>query len=935
MSNHPPLSPPRSSHDSNIAATQLRPSKKRPASVALPGDPDTNALMRPDGTYKVPGFGQGKLYMQQKVAKMREQDNERVARSDKLGNLAPQIFAGMTIHINGYVPQVGLQELKSMVLVHGAKYDHYFSTKSTTHIVAANLTESKKTEFRAYKVATPSWILDSIAQSKLLPWTRYSALWSASRPNPFAAPTSPPVFPAPPATADLTLLPPDIGDLATTAAATTETATEAIALPPPLSPPLIKSIAPTTTTTDLAHRPRIMDVSADPSAFVSSYYANSRLHFLSIWKAELQAMTRIFQESRASSPVPVSPHRVLMHVDMDCYFASVAMLARPELHTVPFAVAHSTGSNLKDDSSSEIASCNYVARSFGVKNGMFLRTAKALCPALVVVPYQFTAYKATTAAIYGVLMPYADNLQAISCDEACIDVSSRLPPASSSAALAASALDLAHKIRADIFKATGGCPASVGIGENMLLARLATRKAKPDGAHFWTRDEYQEGIETIGVNNLPGVGRAMSGRFEELGIASIGQVKAMGLLKLQAEFGRKIGKSMYDASCGIDSREFGHSPRQTVSAEINYGIRFTTNEQAHLFLTNLSTEVAHRLEALDAQTQTITLKLMIRSTDAPQEPSKFMGHGRCDNHSRSVNLSAPASTATDITKHVVRMLDDMHFPPDTLRGIGISCTRLVLNSGGDSPATDSVTAQGSLVKLFERQQHQPSARVVTPVPPRKKTSLGIDWDVFAALPPDVQEEVLRENGLDAAQVPPLPPPGLDPGFLEALPPGPLSFFAIVLRRLGLIVMQWIEIRAEVLREHGQNKRSQLAPAPKAAPRSVTVLTPQPVPSLLNCTALPDVRALLRDWVEFATRNIAEGGADAVAEDVGFVRAYMEALVDSRHLDLCEAVVRYIHYLASRDGCPAKLSAVLMGVLETAQAKVAQVYGGRFLPFLGD
>ena len=119
--------------------------------------------------------------------------------------------------------------------------------------------------------------------------------------------------------------------------------------------------------------------------FISSYFLNSRLHHLSTWKTELlNHVQRLF-------PHPLSvknkPNRIILHVDMDCFFASVSLLSRPHLVSLPVAIAHASDQDNSTSSTSEIASCNYIARQSGVKNGMIISKAKLSCPNIRIVPY--------------------------------------------------------------------------------------------------------------------------------------------------------------------------------------------------------------------------------------------------------------------------------------------------------------------------------------------------------------------------------------------------------------------------------------------------------------------------------------------------------------------------------------------------------------------
>lgn len=120
---------------------------------------------------------------------------------------------------------------------------------------------------------------------------------------------------------------------------------------------------------------------------------------------------------------------------------------------------------------------------------------------------------------------------------------------------------------------------------------------------------------------------------------------------LQKEFGKKTGEQLHKMCRGLDDTKLNlEHVRKSVSAEVNYGIRFRNNEDGIEFLSKLSTEVCDRLTAARARGKCITLKLMIRAEEAPIEAAKFMGHGLCNHITRSKNLIAAFDDVSIIRK---------------------------------------------------------------------------------------------------------------------------------------------------------------------------------------------------------------------------------------------------------------------------------------------
>ncbi|XP_050187208.1 DNA repair protein REV1 isoform X4 [Myiozetetes cayanensis] len=322
-------------------------------------------------------------------------------------------------------------------------------------------------------------------------------------------------------------------------------------------------------------------------------------------------------------------------------------------------------------SMAEIASCSYEARQVGIKNGMFFGQAKKLCPNLQAVSYDFDAYKEVARTVYEILASYTHNIEAVSCDEALVDITeilteTRLTPD-----------EFANAIRTEIRDQTK-CTASVGMGSNILLARMATRKAKPDGHYHLKPEEVDDFIRGQLVTSLPGVGRTMESKLASLGIKTCGDLQCASMSKLQKEFGPKTGQMLYRFCRGLDDRPVRtEKERKSVSAEINYGIRFTQPKEAEAFLLSLSEEIQRRLEAAGMKGKRLTLKIMVRKAGAPVEPAKYGGHGICDNIARTVTLDHATDSAKVIGKETLNMFHTMKLNISDMRGVGIQVQQLV------------------------------------------------------------------------------------------------------------------------------------------------------------------------------------------------------------------------------------------------------------------
>ncbi|XP_062934897.1 DNA repair protein REV1 isoform X2 [Cynocephalus volans] len=528
----------------------------------------------------------------------------------------------------------------------------------------------------------------------------------------------------------------------------------------------------------------------------------------------------------------------IMHVDMDCFFVSVGIRNRPDLKGKPVAVTSNRGTgraplrpgtnpqlewqyyqnkalkgkaDIPDSSvwenqdsaqtngidsvlsKAEIASCSYEARQVGIKNGMFFGYAKQLCPNLQAVPYDFHACKEVARTMYETLASYTHNIEAVSCDEALVDITeilaeTRLTPD-----------EFANAVRMEIKDQTK-CAASVGIGSNILLARMATRKAKPDGQYHLKPEEVDDFIRGQLVTSLPGVGRSMESKLTSLGIKTCGDLQYMTMAKLQKEFGPKTGQMLYRFCRGLDDRPVRtEKERKSVSAEINYGIRFTQPKEAEGFLLSLSEEIQRRLEAAGMKGKRLTLKIMVRKPGAPIETAKFGGHGICDNITRTVTLDQATDSAKVIGKATLNMFHAMKLNISDMRGVGIQVNQLVptnlkLSTCSNCPSIQSSHFPGgshSVLDLFQVQKTKKSieeeheevflAAMDLEISSASRTCT-FSTHLPASISPDTSkaESSGKQNGLHSPAVSvqsrlnlsiEVPSPSqLDQSVLEALPP---------------------------------------------------------------------------------------------------------------------------------------------------------------------
>lgn len=419
--------------------------------------------------------------------------------------------------------------------------------------------------------------------------------------------------------------------------------------------------------------------------FIKQYYAESRLHHLSAWKADLKSrFQRMAAERSASQKHPFKrkpgARRYIMHVDFDSFFCAVSLRSAPEYIDKPAVVAHGSGTG------SEIASCNYPARAFGVKNGMWMKNALKMCPDIKVLPYDFPAYEEASKGFYEAILEVEGVVQSVSVDEALVDITGLVLPAGGSDGVGNNeggiwreqekADDIGNTLRIRIKEKTG-CEVSIGIGSNILLAKVALRKAKPAGQHQINPEEVLDFIGELSVQNLPGVAYSIGGKLEEIGVTFVKDVRQLTKERLMTVLGPKTGEKIWDYSRGIDKTEVGvQEIRKSVSAEVNWGIRFITQLEAEEFVQNLCNELQRRLLNERVKGKQVTMKIMRKAVDAPLDPPKHLGHGKCDTFNKSVVLGVATNSAEVIGREAISVLRSYGFSPGELRGLGVQMTKL-------------------------------------------------------------------------------------------------------------------------------------------------------------------------------------------------------------------------------------------------------------------
>ncbi len=230
--------------------------------------------------------------------------------------------------------------------------------------------------------------------------------------------------------------------------------------------------------------------------------------------------------------------RQIICVDMDAFFASVEQQGNPRLRGKPVAVIGSGGRTV-------VTTRSYEARKYGVKTGMNIYEAKRLCPEIIFVVGNNEKYTYTCSRLKEIYGRYSPDVEVYSIDEAFIDVST-------TSHLFGGPLEIGKRIKQEV-KEAFGINCTVGIGPNILIAKLVSDLSKPDGLRWVKEEEVSELLEDLPVEELWGIGRHLAERLALLGIKTCGQLARASAGLLRNKFGI-IGERLKEMGMGICNR---------------------------------------------------------------------------------------------------------------------------------------------------------------------------------------------------------------------------------------------------------------------------------------------------------------------------------------------------------------------------------------------
>jgi DNA polymerase-4 len=337
---------------------------------------------------------------------------------------------------------------------------------------------------------------------------------------------------------------------------------------------------------------------------------------------------------------------MILHIDMDAFYASVEERDRPELVGRPVIVGGTPQGR------GVVAAANYVVRQFGVRSAMPTATALRRCPQAIVLPPRIGYYAEISEQIREILYRYSPQVEPLSLDEAFVDVTG-------SEALFGSSVKIGRRIKQEIHD-TLRLVASVGVAPNKFLAKIASDLQKPDGFVVVEPAQVQAFLDPLPVGRLWGVGRVTGTILEQLGVHTIGQVRALSVELLHRHFGQS-GDHLWQLAHGIDPRAVvADRDAKSISHESTFPADIADREILRGWLMDMTEQVGWRLRRHKLRGRTVQIKV------------RFFDFRTI---TRSKTLPEPTDITREIWREAAQLLDaclSSERRPIRLLGVGIS-----------------------------------------------------------------------------------------------------------------------------------------------------------------------------------------------------------------------------------------------------------------------
>jgi DNA polymerase-4 len=365
--------------------------------------------------------------------------------------------------------------------------------------------------------------------------------------------------------------------------------------------------------------------------------------------------------------LPVTTLRRIVHIDMDAFYASVEQRDDPALRGQPLAVGG------QPDRRGVVAAASYEARAFGVHSAMSMARAVRLCPSLVIVPPDFSRYKAASSAVFTIFREVTPLVEPLSLDEAYLDVTEN-------AWGETLATPVARRLK-DRIRAETGLTASAGVAPNKFLAKIASGWKKPDGLTVISPERIEPFLQQLPVDALWGVGPVTARKLRSRGIERLVDVRTVDPQALRDTVG-SLADWLRQLAHGVDDRPVEPNRETKSSGSENTFAEDLTDLDA------IRTEVAGMAE--DAARWLVRRQLLARTVTIKVRYSDFTTITRS-------HTAPPTREQSGIIARAVQLLEKTEAGRRPVRLLGVS----VHNFAGDA---DTVSADR--LPLFDEERQR-------------------------------------------------------------------------------------------------------------------------------------------------------------------------------------------------------------------------------------
>jgi len=338
---------------------------------------------------------------------------------------------------------------------------------------------------------------------------------------------------------------------------------------------------------------------------------------------------------------------VIMHVDMDAFYASVELRRHPELQGRPMWVGGA--------SRGVVLSASYEARAYGVEGGMSSTRARRLCPDAVAISPDHDAYAAASEGVFAIFSTITPTVEPMSLDEAFLDVTG-------ARRLLGEPAQIGELVRAMVADEQG-IPCSVGIGPTKFIAKLASNAAKPNGLVEVPPAGVISFLHPLGVEKIWGVGPATASALHRLGLHTVGDIAHTPRSTLQRALGAQLGAQLHDLAWGVDARRvIARERERSVGSQETFGKDTDDVALIEDELLRVASRVASRMRAARVLGRTVTVHVRFADFRVVQ---------------RSATLRGPTDATGEIHSSAVKSLRAMRLERPRIRRVGVRVEGLV------------------------------------------------------------------------------------------------------------------------------------------------------------------------------------------------------------------------------------------------------------------